>query len=216
MRNNFWWVELVLGKNGKEEVKQILRKLDVLSQTKTIYPAPNNIFRAFSTMVNTKVVILGQDPYHGDGQANGYAFAVNQDQAMPPSLYNIFKELQDDLGSFQTDRTLEHWANQGVMLLNTTLSVSAGEPGSHYKLGWIKVTSKVIHFLSCSFENLVFILWGAHAQKMDQYIENYDKHLIIKSPHPSPFSAYRGFFGSKPFSRTNEYLIQHGKEPISW
>jgi uracil-DNA glycosylase len=216
MKDEFWWFDFVLGSEGRSLMRQILSKLDNIKREKQIYPAPTQIFRALSDMNKTKVIILGQDPYHGLGQANGYAFAVNRDMAMPPSLQNIFKELNDDIGEFQTDRTLDHWARQGVMLLNTTLTVSEGEPGSHYSLGWVKVTSKVIEYLSNTRDHLVFILWGAHAQKMSRYIENYESHLVIQSPHPSPLSAYRGFFGSKPFSRTNEWLIQHGEEPIQW
>lgn len=216
MSNDFWWVDSVLGKDGKDEIKKILRRLDTISRDKTVYPDPGSIFRAFTGMDKTKAIILGQDPYHGKGQANGYSFAVNRDMAMPPSLQNIFKELKDDIGEFKADRTLEGWADQGVMLLNTTLTVSEGEPGSHYNLGWLKITARMIEYLSRSNENLVFILWGAHAQKMTQFIENYDSHLVIKSPHPSPLAAHRGFFGSKPFSRTNDYLIQHNKQVIEW
>lgn len=216
MSDDFWWIDFILGKDDVDDVKQILKKLDKISREKEVYPDPEYIFRAFTMLNETKVVIVGQDPYHGRGQANGYAFAVNRDQDMPPSLQNIFKELRDDIGVYKANRTLEAWANQGVMLLNTTLTVSKGEPGSHYSLGWIKITSKVIDYLSSTRDNLVFILWGAHAQKMASYIENYDKHLIIKSPHPSPLSAHKGFFGSKPFSRTNAYLIEHKKEPIEW
>jgi uracil-DNA glycosylase len=216
MSDDFWWINFILGKDGVDDAKQILRNLDKISREKEVYPDPEYIFRAFTILNETKVVIVGQDPYHGRGQANGYAFAVNRDQDMPPSLQNIFKELRDDIGAYKANRTLEAWANQGVMLLNTTLTVSKGEPGSHYSLGWIKITSKVIEYLSSTRDNLVFILWGAHAQKMALYIENYDNHLVIKAPHPSPLSAHKGFFGSKPFSRTNAYLIEHKKDSIEW
>lgn len=216
MNDDFWWIDFVLGNDGKSEIKRILKRLDEISKGTRIYPDASDIFRAFTLLNETKVIIIGQDPYHGDGQANGYAFAVNRSFPIPPSLRNIFKEVKDDMGELHADKTLTHWAKQGVMLLNTTLTVSEGDPGSHFKLGWIKVTSKVIEYLSSTRDNLVFILWGAHAQKMVKHIENYDKHLVIQSPHPSPFSAHTGFFGSKPFSRTNAYLLQHGKEPIQW
>jgi uracil-DNA glycosylase len=216
MTDNFWWIDFVLSKEDREVVKSILKRLDNLSRMIEVYPASENVFRAFCNLGQAKVILLGQDPYHGPGQANGFAFAVNEGMPLPPSLSNIFKELKDDIGDYKADRTLEQWDREGVSLLNTTLTVSRGLPGSHADLGWEKITGKLISYLSSTKECLVFILWGLHAQRMSKYIENYDKHLVIKSPHPSPFSAHKGFFGSKPFSRTNAYLIQHNISPIEW
>jgi uracil-DNA glycosylase len=188
-------------------------------QSSTVYPPPKFIFRAFdlTPFDQVKVVIIGQDPYHGPGQANGLCFAVNKGVRLPPSLQNIYKEIESDLGqkpNYQ-DGDLEEWAKQGVLLLNATLTVSEKSPGSHQNRGWEQFTDAVIKVLSDQKENLVFILWGAYAQKKGAVIDT-TKHLVIKSPHPSPFSAHSGFFGSKPFSRTNEYLFSHGEIPIGW
>lgn len=184
----------------------------------TIYPPGNEIFNAFDSCPfdKVKVVILGQDPYHGPNQANGLSFSVREGVPLPPSLQNIYKELKSDLGVTPSrNGDLEKWAKQGVLLLNATLTVRAGNAGSHQGKGWEEFTDAVIKILSEKKENLVFILWGAYAQKKGQIIDVF-KHHIIESPHPSPFSADRGFFGSKPFSRTNEYLVQQGIEPIQW
>ncbi|HEY6021223.1 MAG TPA: uracil-DNA glycosylase [Candidatus Paceibacterota bacterium] len=184
-----------------------------------VYPAPKNIFRAFELCPFNKVevVILGQDPYHGAGQANGLSFAVNEGVSLPPSLQNIFKEIESDLGKPLIHRTgdLERWAKQGALLLNATLTVRAKSAGSHQGKGWEEFTDAVIKTLSDKKEGLVFILWGNYARAKGAHIDR-SKHLVIESPHPSPFSAYSGFFGSKPFSKTNEYLVRHGKEPINW
>lgn len=183
-----------------------------------IYPAPKNIFRAFNECPfdDVEVVILGQDPYHGHGQANGLCFAVNPEVKAPPSLQNIFKELESDLGhAVSRDVDLSRWAKQGVLLLNSTLTVNAGSAGSHQGKGWEHFTDAAIKKLAEERENLVFILWGNYAKQKGAHIDR-TKHLVIESPHPSPFSAYTGFFGSKPFSKANEYLVAHGKKAIEW
>lgn len=186
---------------------------------KTTFPPPAQIFAAFDSCPfdNVKVVILGQDPYHGPGQANGLCFSVNRGIQAPPSLQNIFKEVQTDMGlpAPSTDNDLSRWARQGVLLLNSTLTVEAHRPTSHQGHGWEQFTDDVIRTLNDSKEHLVFILWGSYAIKKGAFIDR-NKHLVITSPHPSPLSAYRGFFGSRPFSRTNAYLVQNGIAPIDW
>jgi uracil-DNA glycosylase len=164
-----------------------------------------------------KVVILGQDPYHGVGQANGLCFAVNEGVTLPPSLQNIFKEIASDLGQEVVHRSgdLTRWAEQGVLLLNATLTVRANAAGSHQNRGWEQFTDAVIKVLAEQKEHLVFILWGNYAKAKGAHIDR-SKHLVLESAHPSPFSAYRGFFGSKPFSKSNEYLIAHGHSPSNW
>jgi uracil-DNA glycosylase len=183
-----------------------------------IFPPASQIFHAFDhcPVSNVKVVILGQDPYHGPGQANGLCFSVNDNISKPPSLINIFKELETDLGISQpATGNLEKWADQGVLLLNATLTVRAHQAGSHQGKGWEQFTDRAIGILATRSSNLVFILWGSYAQKKGAFIDN-SRHLVIRSPHPSPLSAHRGFFGSRPFSKTNNYLLKQGKEPISW
>lgn len=185
---------------------------------KTIFPAPANIFRAFELcpFESVKVVILGQDPYHGPQQANGLCFSVNHGVQNPPSLQNIFKEMKDDLGGeLRSDGCLDDWARQGVLLLNATLTVEAHKAGSHQKKGWEQFTDAVVEVLSREKEHLVFILWGRYAQEKGAKIDT-QKHLVLKSAHPSPLSSYAGFFGSKPFSKTNEYLEWNEKEPVKW
>lgn len=187
------------------------------SQTKTIYPPRDKIFEAFrlTSLDNVKVVILGQDPYHGPHQAHGLCFSVQKGVKIPPSLVNIFKELHDDMGVKIPDHgNLEEWARQGVLLLNAVLTVEDGDAGSHHKKGWEKFTDKVIEVLNQK-ENVVFILWGAPAQKKAQHVDE-SKHLILKAVHPSPLSVYRGFMGSKPFSQTNAYLKKHKLKEIDW
>lgn len=184
----------------------------------TIYPSPKNIFFALDTLPfdQVKVVILGQDPYHGPDQAHGLSFSVQDGVKIPPSLVNIYKELHSDLGIPPKDTgNLSNWASQGVLLLNATLTVRAHQAGSHQNKGWEQFTDAVIHELANKRKNLVFILWGNYAQKKGDFINSSD-HLIIKSPHPSPLSAHNGFFGSKPFSQTNNYLIEHNQSPINW
>lgn len=184
-----------------------------------VYPPGGKIFAAFDACPfdDVKVVILGQDPYHGPGQANGLCFSVNAGVQMPPSLVNIFKEVKDDIGlpEMPVDGDLSRWARQGVLLLNSTLTVEAHKPASHQRRGWEEFTDEVIMRLDSEREGLVFILWGAYAIRKGAFI-NRMKHLVITSSHPSPLSAHRDFFGSKPFSRANNYLISQGKTPIDW
>lgn len=183
-----------------------------------VYPPPKLVFNAFELCPfnSVKVVILGQDPYHGPGQAHGLSFSVTDGVPFPPSLRNIYKELQSDLGvTIPESGDLTHWAKQGVLLLNATLTVLAHEAGSHQGLGWERFTDAVIQKLSDKKEHLVFILWGRYAQDKGKVIDG-TKHLVLKSAHPSPLSAYNGFFGSKPFSTTNAYLDAHSIPPIVW
>lgn len=187
-------------------------------QTKTIYPPPRDIFRALDLcpFEKVEVVILGQDPYHGPNQANGLCFAVRSGVPTPPSLQNIFKEIESDLGRVvNKDPDLSRWATQGVLLLNATLTVLAKEPGSHQGKGWEQFTDAIITKLSEERAGLVFLLWGNYAKQKGRIIDA-TKHLVLSSAHPSPFSAYSGFFGNKHFSKTNEYLIAQGKPPIDW
>lgn len=187
-------------------------------QTTTVYPPGKLIFNAFNLCPynKVKVVIIGQDPYHGPGQAHGLCFSVNDGIPFPPSLQNIFKEIHDDLGTpIPTTGNLTRWAEQGVLLLNATLTVRAHQAGSHQRQGWEEFTDAAIRALAENREHLVFILWGAYAQKKGAFIDR-NKHLVLTSVHPSPLSAYHGFFGNKHFSHANEYLIQHGEEPIKW
>jgi len=184
----------------------------------TIYPPSKLIFNAFEQCPfgNIKVVILGQDPYHGPGQAHGLCFSVNDGIAFPPSLRNIFKEISADTGApVPTSGNLERWAQQGVLLLNATMTVRAHEAGSHQKKGWEKFTDAVIHLVADKLDNVVFVLWGNYAISKGEFIDP-QKHLLLKSVHPSPLSAHRGFFGNKQFSTANQYLMAHGKEPIQW
>ena len=187
-------------------------------QTQTVYPPGKEIFRAFDCcdFDDVKVVIIGQDPYHGVGQANGLCFSVRDGIKMPPSLINIFKELHNDIGKpIPQSGDLEHWANQGVLLLNATLTVRSSSPGSHQNKGWESFTDAAIRKISDEKENVVYLLWGAYAQKKGEFI-NRQKNLVLMSAHPSPFSADRGFFGCKHFSKANEYLKSKGIGEISW
>lgn len=209
---------------GQEFDKPYMRQIKdyLLNQKKLgirVYPTGSQIFNALNITPFdiVKVVILGQDPYHGLGQANGLSFSVNPGIKFPPSLQNIFKELEQDISGFIYPQSgdLTSWAKQGVLLLNATLTVAANTPGSHQKIGWEDFTNHIIQTLSNEKENLVFILWGKFAQAKDVYINN-KKHLIIKSAHPSPFSAHHGFLGSKPFSKANEYLKSREISEIDW
>ena len=186
--------------------------------TKTIYPPKSQIFSAFdyTSFDDVKVVIIGQDPYHGENQANGLSFSVGDGVKIPPSLRNIYKELKTDLGIEDSNSgNLEAWAKQGVLLLNATLTVEAANAGSHQNKGWEDFTDAVIKLLSEEKENLVFVLWGSYAQKKGKKI-NREKHCVIESAHPSPLSVYRGFWDSKPFSKTNEYLKSKNVQEIDW
>ncbi|MBD5316997.1 MAG: uracil-DNA glycosylase [Bacteroides sp.] len=183
-----------------------------------VFPPAGRIFAAFDSCPfnDVKVVILGQDPYHGDGQANGLSFSVNPGVAVPRSLVNIFKEVHDDTGApIPASGDLSRWARQGVMLLNATLTVRAHSAGSHQGRGWEAFTDEVVARLSADRDNLVFILWGSYAARKGAVIDR-SRHLVLTSPHPSPLSASRGFFGNHHFSRANEYLLAHGKTPIQW
>ena len=186
-------------------------------QTKTIFPPARSVFYAFrmTSYKDTKVVILGQDPYHGINEANGLCFSVNHGVRMPPSLKNIFTELKDDLGIERSDSDLSDWAKSGVLLLNSVLTVEKDKPASHKWIGWEEFTDAVIQKLNEKEEPVVFILWGNFAKSKAKYITN-SKHLIISSAHPSPFSVYHGFFGSKPFSKTNKFLKENNLKEIEW
>ena len=186
--------------------------------TGTIYPPAKLIFNAFDhcPFDKVKVVIIGQDPYHGAGQANGLCFSVNKGIAMPPSLVNIFKEIAADTGKpMPTDGDLTRWSDQGVLLLNATLTVRAGNAGSHQRRGWEEFTDAAIRTLAEKRDNIVFILWGSYAQRKGAFIDR-NKHLVLTSPHPSPLSAYAGFFGNHHFTLSNDFLVKNGKEPIDW
>jgi uracil-DNA glycosylase len=186
--------------------------------SKTVFPPPKDIFKAFDLCPfdQIKVVILGQDPYHGPGQAHGLCFSVNHGVQKPPSLVNIYKEVEDDIGKPVPDHgNLENWANQGVFLLNAILSVIAHQPTSHQNKGWETFTDEVIRIISEKKEHVVFMLWGAYAQSKEWMIDE-SKHLVLTAPHPSPLSASRGFFGCKHFSKANEYLRLHGIDEIKW
>jgi uracil-DNA glycosylase len=214
------WMEILKDEFGKD---YMIKLKDFLQQEKAagqvVYPKNSEIFNAFNTthFGDVKVVILGQDPYHGAHQAHGLSFSVQKGIAIPRSLINIYKELQTDIPGFKIPAhgNLEEWAKQGVLLLNATLTVRASSPGSHQKQGWEEFTDEVIKTISDKKKGIVFILWGAFAQSKAALIDE-KKHFILKSPHPSPFSADRGFFGSKPFSKTNEILRKEGKTEINW
>lgn len=186
--------------------------------TKTVYPPPKRIFAALESVPFDRVraVVLGQDPYHGPGQAHGLCFSVPDGVPKPPSLQNIFKEIRDDLGlPIPESGNLQHWADQGVLLLNATLTVVGGQAGSHQGKGWEEFTDAVVKKLNEHREGLVFLLWGAYAQKKGAHIDR-KKHLVLEAPHPSPLSAHNGFFGCRHFSKTNTYLAHKGEAPIAW
>ena len=202
----------------KDYFKNLVEFVKQEYKTKPVYPPPGNIFRALDLCPfdKVKVVILGQDPYHGSGQANGLCFAVGNDVALPPSLQNIFKEIRDDLGlPIPQTGNLERWAEQGVLLLNATLTVAAGSAGSHQHKGWEEFTDAIIEKISEDMDGVVFLLWGKYAQGKGMMIDR-SKHMALTAAHPSPFSAHSGFFGCRHFSKTNEYLKSIGKEPIDW
>ncbi len=213
------WAEQLAGYFDTEKFKNLSDFIRSEYLGKTVYPKPENIFKAFwlTPFSEVKVVILGQDPYHGAGQAHGLCFSVADGIKPPPSLVNIYKELEADLGVKKdfTSGNLEDWARQGVFLLNAILTVVASTPASHQKLGWEDFTDEVIKTISQRKEHVVFILWGNYARAKRVLIDQ-TKHLIIEAPHPSPFSAYSGFFGSKPFSQVNKDLIAHGQVKINW
>lgn len=202
--------------NYMQELRAFL--VQEIKSKKNIYPRPEEYFLAFNAVAfeQVKVVILGQDPYHGPRQAHGLCFSVRSSVSIPPSLKNIFKELQSDINIPRPKHgCLTSWAKQGVLLLNATLTVEAGKAGSHQNRGWEVFTDRVIYLLNEHREHLVFMLWGSYAQRKGAFIDT-KKHLVLKAPHPSPFSADRGFFGCAHFSKTNSYLKAHGKEGIDW
>lgn len=212
------WKEILKDEFGHRYFQELAEFVKSEYKRTTVFPPPKLIFAAFDAcpIEQVKVVILGQDPYHGPGQANGLAFSVNDGVAVPPSLINIYKEIETDLGKPRPKSgNLERWAKQGVMLLNATLTVRAHQAGSHQKKGWEEFTDKVVNILNQHRNNLVFMLWGAYAQKKGQVIDT-NRHLVLKAPHPSPLSAHTGFLGCKHFSKANDYLWMNGIEPVEW
>jgi len=211
------WTEVLAPIKNTPYFTNLWGKVKQEYATTKVFPPKSQIFRALeiTPFDDIEVVILGQDPYHNDYQANGLCFSVSEQVTAPPSLKNIFIELKDDAGVVRTSKELDDWGKQGVLLLNATLTVRAHSPNSHKDIGWEKFTDFIIKEISDKKENVVFVLWGAFAQKKAELI-NPAKHFILKSAHPSPFSVHRGFFGSRPFSKINEYLVSKGKKPISW
>jgi uracil-DNA glycosylase len=212
------WKSALLSEFSKPYMQDLRKFLSAEKTSQTIYPRPSEFFAAFNTtpLDQVRVVILGQDPYHGPGQAHGLCFSVRPDVRPPPSLENIFKELKADLNITKPDHgCLLSWAEQGVLLLNATLSVRAGLPGSHQKKGWEEFTDHAIRYLNENCEHIVFMLWGSYAQKKGAMI-NRKKHLVLEAPHPSPLSAHRGFLGCRHFSQANNYLKEHGLKTIDW
>ncbi len=212
------WLEPLKPEFAKPYYRKLYATVVQEYHTHQIFPPANDLFHAFEAtpLHNVKAVILGQDPYHGMGQAHGLCFSVRPEVEIPPSLVNIYQELHDDLGCYIPDNGyLEKWARQGVLLLNTVLTVRAHQANSHRNIGWEEFTDAAIRILNDQDRPIVFILWGTPAQRKAAMLHN-PKHLILKAPHPSPLSAYRGFFGSRPFSKTNDFLIAHGVEPIDW
>ena len=214
---NEYWLKIFKNNNVYGDIEKALSNAEKISGGKDIYPEKNNIFRALNlTPFNSvKVVILGQDPYHGEGEANGLAFSLNKDVKITPSLRNIFKELENDLSIKRNNTDLTNIAKQGVLFLNTILTVETDKPLSHKNIGWEKITDFIIKYISDKKENVVYILWGNNARSKKALI-NEAKNLIIESNHPSPLSASRGFFGSKPFSKTNNYLKEKNQSIIDW
>jgi uracil-DNA glycosylase len=212
------WLPAIKGEFQKPYYKKLHQTVMEEYQTRQIFPEADDLFNAFhlTPLKDVKVVIFGQDPYHNVGQAHGLCFSVKPGVEIPPSLVNIYKELQDDLGCYVPNNGyLVKWAKQGVLLLNTVLTVRAHQANSHRGIGWEEFTDAAIRILNEQDRPIVFILWGRPAQ-MKKAMLNNPKHLILEAPHPSPLSSYRGFFGSKPFSKTNQFLQQHGLEPIDW
>lgn len=212
------WDEVLGSEFEKEYYKRLMKFLEEESQDNTIYPPEEDVFNAlkFSPYNNTKVVILGQDPYHEPGQAHGLCFSVNKGVKIPPSLVNIYKEMQNDMGIIQPNHGyLADWAYQGVLLLNTVLTVRRGEANSHKGKGWEKFTDRIVELLNQREKPMVFILWGANAKSKQSLITNKD-HMILSGAHPSPLSAFNGFFGGGYFSKANRFLELTGQEPIDW
>ena len=212
------WNEILAEEMQKDYYQELQAFVQKRRAEVRVFPEEKNVFNALelTPFESVKVVILGQDPYHGFGQAHGLSFSVQKGVPLPPSLKNIYKELQEDIGGeFPTEGDLSHWAKQGVLLLNTVLTVEEGNANSHKGKGWERLTNRLIESLNELKHPVIFILWGKPAQDKEKLIIN-PNHVILKAPHPSPLSAYRGFFGSKPFSRVNDILIQQGQTPIRW
>ena len=212
------WNEILADEMQKDYYQELQAFVQKRRAEVRVFPEEKNVFNALelTPFESVKVVILGQDPYHGFGQAHGLSFSVQKGTPLPPSLKNIYKELQEDIGGeFPTEGELSHWAKQGVLLLNTVLTVEEGNANSHKGKGWERLTNRLIESLNELNHPVIFILWGKPAQDKEKLIIN-PNHVILKAPHPSPLSAYRGFFGSKPFSRVNDILIQQGQTPIRW
>ncbi|MAI38624.1 uracil-DNA glycosylase [Alteromonas sp.] len=214
------WTEALAPEKATPYFRELMLHVQAEREAgKVIYPPKEDVFNAFAmtALEDIRVVILGQDPYHGPHQAHGLCFSVLPGVKIPPSLRNIYKELADDIDGFSIPNhgTLSPWAEQGVLLLNTVLTVEQGKAHSHAKLGWETFTDKVIEVVNQHCSDVVFLLWGSHAQKKGNTI-NREKHHVLHAPHPSPLSAHRGFFGSKPFSQTNQLLVESGKAPIQW
>ena len=211
------WKEVLQPIKESDYFKNLWEKVKLQYNSTQCFPPKDEIFRALelTEFDDVEVVIIGQDPYHKDGQANGLCFSVSENVTAPPSLKNIFIELKEDVGVERKNTDLQDWAKQGVLLLNATLTVQAHQPNSHKNLGWEVFTDFIIKEISDKKENVVFVLWGAFAQKKASLIDS-NKHHILQSAHPSPFSVYRGFFGSKPFSKINNYLLEKGKKTIVW
>ena len=211
------WTEVLAPIKNSEYFESLWQNVKTEYNSAKVFPPKKEIFRALdlTPFDEVKVVIIGQDPYHNDNQANGLSFSVSEEVSAPPSLKNIFTELKSDLGIERQKTDLEDWARQGVLLLNSSLTVRAHSPNSHKDLGWEKFTNFIIKEISEKKENVVFVLWGAFAQKKEELIDT-SKHFIIKSAHPSTFSVHRGFYGSKPFSKVNNYLKSKNIKPISW
>ena len=212
------WNEILAEEMKKDYYQELQAFVQKRRAEVRVFPEEKNVFNALelTPFESVKVVILGQDPYHGFGQAHGLSFSVQKGTPLPPSLKNIYKELQEDIGGeFPTEGDLSHWAKQGVLLLNTVLTVEEGNANSHKGMGWETLTNRLIESLNELNHPVIFILWGKPAQDKEKLITN-PSHVILKAPHPSPLSAYRGFFGSKPFSKVNEILIQQGQTPIRW
>lgn len=212
------WDDILKEERKKDYYINLRKKLIYEYKNYTVYPNMYDIFNALKKVSykDVKVVILGQDPYHGQGQAHGFSFSVKKGIKTPPSLQNIYKELHNDLGLYiPNNGNLIKWADQGVLLLNSTLTVRSHQANSHKDLSWTILTDNIIKILNARSKPIVFILWGKFAQSKEELITN-DRHLIIKSAHPSPFAAHRGFFGSRPFSKTNEFLQKNNFKPIDW
>ena len=211
------WDEILKEELNKKYFKEIINNIDKLYEEKEIYPSKENIFNAFkiTDYDNVKVVILGQDPYHGENEAHGLSFSVLENVKRPPSLTNIFKELENDLGLKKESTNLTTWAKEGVFLLNSLLTVEKDKPLSHKNLKWEIFTDEVIKKLNDKTNPIVFILWGGYARSKKKLITN-DIHLVLESAHPSPLSSYRGFFGSKPFSKTNDFLEKNSIKKVNW